>query len=426
MNILFLADNFPPERNAQASRVYERACYWVRWGHSVTVITCAPNFPEGKLFSGYRNRWYQVETISGIRVVRVKTFIAPNIGTVLRIADFLSFMIAAFIAGLFTPRPDLVVTTSPQFFAAVGGCGLAILRRLPFVLEVSDLWPDSIVAVGAMKRNLVLRWLEKLELYLYHRAVRIVVLTPAFRDNLVGRGVPSVKIDVVINGVDLQRYQPMAKESSLLEDWGLGHPSLVVGYLGTHGMAHSLENVLSAAELVRDSDITFLFVGAGAARSRLVEEADKRGLHNVRFIPSQPKEMMPALWSVCDVALVHLRNTPLFRTVIPSKIFEAMAMGLPILLMAPEGIASSIVGCEGAGMCLAPEDPEALAEAVVLLNNDRGLLHNLADRSAAAAPRYSREIQARAMLASFDAAMRVRPGVGPHSGLVSTPGSINQ
>lgn len=411
MNILFLADNFPPERNAQASRVFERACYWAKWGHSVTVLTCAPNFPEGRLFPGYKNRWFQVQEISGIRVIRVKTFIAPNAGTILRITDYLSFMVTGFVAGLLAPRPDVVATTSPQFFAAVAGCFVSLLRRLPFVLEISDLWPDSIVAVGAMKRNVALRWLEKVEFFLYRHSARIVVLTPAFRDNLVRRGVPSAKIDVVINGVDLDRYRPQAKDPLLFEDWGLGNPSLVVGYLGTHGMAHALDNVLGAAALLKNSGIVFLFVGTGATRSHLVQESEKRGLHNVRFIPSQPKESMPSLWSVCDIALVHLRNTPLFRTVIPSKLFEAMAMGLPIVLTAPEGIASEIVTRERAGICVPAEDPSALAVAVQSLNNDRSLLCELAAHSAAAAPRYSREKQAREMLASLQVAMGREPEI---------------
>jgi glycosyltransferase involved in cell wall biosynthesis len=409
MNILFIADNFPPERNAQASRVYERACYWVRWGHQLTVLTCFPNFPEGKLFPGYRNSMRKVEEISGIRVVRVKTFIAPNVGTVLRILDYLSFMISSFLAGLFVPRPDVVVTTSPQFFAAIAGCALAAVRGLPFVLEISDLWPDSIVAVGAMKRNLPLRWLEKLELLLYRRAARIVVLTPAFRDNLVRRGVPTDKIDVVINGVDLERYRPKPKDPAMIEEWGLGNSRFVVGYIGTHGMAHALENVLAAAALVKDPDITFMFVGTGAMRTRLVEEAERSNLRNVRFVPAQAKETMPTMWAICDVALVHLSNTPLFRTVIPSKLFEAMAMGLPILLTAPEGQASSIVDSEGAGLCVPAEDPQALADAVQLLSENRSLLRQLADRSTAAAPRYSRERQARDMLSSLEAAI----GAGP-------------
>ena len=404
MNILFLADNFPPERNAQASRVFERACYWVRWGHKVTVLTCAPNFPEGKLYPGYKNRWRHASELSGIRVVRVKTFIAPNAGRVLRILDFLSFMLSAFFAGLAQPRPDLVVATSPQFFAAVAACALAAVRRLPFVLELSDLWPDSIVAVGAMKKNFALRWLEKLELLLYRRATRLIALTPAFKDNLVSRGIPSQKIGVVLNGVDLSRFAPRPKDLDLARQWGLLQDGFVVGYIGTHGMAHALHNVLDAAQLCPPG-IRFLFVGAGAERDNLLAEAKRRALNNVIFVPPQPKDNMPAYWSLCDVALVHLKDTPLFATVIPSKIFEAMAMGLPILLACPEGEASRIIRQERAGMCVPPEHPPALAHAVQLLRENPNLLKHLADGSKAAAPRYTRERQARETLAALDAAL---------------------
>ena len=217
MNILFFADNFPPERNAQASRVYERACYWTRWGHTVTVITCAPNFPEGKVFPGYSNSWHRVEWISGIRVVRVKTYIAPNQGRLRRILDFLSYMAMSFIAGLFEAAPELVVATSPQFFGAFGACVLALLRRKPFVLELSDLWPESIVAVGAMKPNIGLRLLVFAELWMYRRAARIVALTNAFKSNLVRRGVDAGKIDVVINGVELSRYLPTPRDGRLAQ-----------------------------------------------------------------------------------------------------------------------------------------------------------------------------------------------------------------
>src|SRR5581483_11983980 len=208
MKILFLADNFPPERNAQASRVYERAKYWVKWGNEVTVITCAPNFPEGKIYPGYRNRWYQVEEISGIRVVRVKTFIAANAGTVLRILDFLSYMIMASIAALLEGRPAVLAATSPQFFCAVAGCFVSAVRRISFVFELSDLWPESIVAVGAMKRSLAVRALEKMELFMYRRAAAVVALTSAFKENLVHRGISPRKVAVVLNGVDLEQYEP--------------------------------------------------------------------------------------------------------------------------------------------------------------------------------------------------------------------------
>jgi glycosyltransferase involved in cell wall biosynthesis len=399
MNILFLADNFSPERNAQASRVYERACYWIRWGHQVTVITCAPNFPEGKLFPGYRNRWWQVETIDGIRVVRVKTFIAPNAGAVLRILDFLSFMVTAFFAGLFERRPDVVAATSPQFFAAVAGCVLALLRRRPFVLEVSDLWPDSIVATGAMRRNLGLRMLERLEMLLYRRAGRIVALTSSFKRNMANRGVDETKIQVVINGVDLNRYAPRSRDAEFAAGCSLPPDELIIGYIGTHGMAHALTNVLDAAELTRNQGVRFLFVGAGAERNQLVAEAGRRGLSNVTFVAAQPKERMPSVWSVCDVALVHLKNSPLFETVIPSKIFEAMGVGKPILLASPDGEASRIVRSENIGLCVPAQQPNDLAAAALWLRENPELLRRFSARSLAAAPAYSRERQARDMLA---------------------------
>lgn len=407
MTILFLADNFPPERNAQASRVYERACYWVRWGHRVTVITCAPNFPEGKVFPGYKNRWHQVEEMSGMRVVRVKTYIAPNAGKYRRIVDFLSYMVSAFVAGLFEKRPDLVVATSPQFFGALGGCALAAVRRVPFVLELSDLWPESVVAVGAMKRSFALRWLERIELWMYRRAVRIVVLTRAFKANLARRGIDEAKIGVVINGVDLGRYTPREKDTELARRLGLRDEHFVVGYIGTHGMAHALDNVLRAAALDGESGIRFLFVGAGAERKRLVAEAGRMGLRNVVFVPSQPKETVAAYWSLCDVALVHLKDTPLFATVIPSKIFEAMAMGLPILLAAPRGEASEVLAESSAGVWVAPERPQELLDAVQLLRSNPALYRRLACQSRAAALNYSRERQAREMLAILEEAFGV-------------------
>ena len=401
MRILFLADNFPPERNAQASRVYERACYWVRWGHEVTVVTCAPNFPEGKLFEGYENRWHAVEEMNGIRVVRVKTFIAANAGAGLRTLDFLSYMVTGFWAGSREPRPELVVATSPQFFAAIAGWGLGLVRGVPFVMELSDLWPDSIIAVGAMKKNFALTLLEKLELFLYRQSARVVALTGSFKANLVRRGIDEWKVDVVINGVDLERYAPRVRNDAVGREWGIEPGDFVVGYIGTHGMAHALENVLRAAELMRGKPVKFLFVGAGAERDRLVTLRDSLQLQNVVFVPAQGKDKIQDYWSLCDVALVHLKDTPTFETVIPSKIFEAMAMKLPILLASPRGEASRIVEGDGVGVWVAPENPGELAGAVGRMMGDRAETERFAERAVEAAPRYSREKQARDMLRSL-------------------------
>ncbi len=408
MRILFLSDNFPPESNAPASRLYEHARCWVRDGHEVTVITCAPNFPEGKVYEGYRNRWRSVEVVSGIRVVRVKTYITANEGFLKRTLDYMSFMVMGFLAGLFERRPDLVVATSPQLFCAVGGWALATVRRLPFVFELRDLWPASIMAVGAMRKNRAIRLLEKIELFLYRRAVMVISVTRAFCKDLVARGIDPNKLEVVINGVDMEQFHPAPRDAELARKYSI-EGRLVVGYLGTHGMAHALDKVLDAAELLRHrSDIAFIFAGGGAEREKIERRVATVGMENVRLIPRQPKEMMPRLWSLCDLSLVPLRNTEVFSTVIPSKIFECMGMGVAILMSLPEGEATQIIRENDCGVCVAPEDPAALAGAIVALAEDRSALERLSRNSAAAAGRYSREAQARLMIEILERARSLR------------------
>ena len=398
MKVLFISENFPPETNAAATRVHERALYWVADGHRVTVITSAPNFPTGRLIGDYENRWHQVADVDGVRVIRVKTFMAPNRGRVARTLDFLSFMVSGFVAGLFEARPDVVVATSPQFFAAVAGWALSAVRRIPFVFELGDLWPESISAVGAVEVSLVLRGLEWMELFLFRRSAAVVALSPAFKENLTRRGIAPGKIAVVMNGVDLDRYGPRPIDQDLAAAWDL-EGRFVVGYVGTHGMAHALDNVLDAAEHLADNqDIRFLLVGAGAERDVLVAEAERRGIGNIVFAPAQAKERMAGVWSLCDVALVHLKDLPLFTGVIPSKLFEAMGMGLPILLAAPDGEAARIVRDHDCGLCVAAQDPAALAAAVRRLRGDEGLCRDLAARSLTAAPHHSRRRQAEEMM----------------------------
>jgi len=410
MRVLFITENFPPETNAAATRIFERALYWVKDGHDVTVITSAPNFPQGKLHDGWKNKWHQIKFHEGIRVVRVKTYIAANRGTTRRLLDFLSFMITAFIAGLFEKRPNVIAATSPQFFAAVCGWALGSVRRIPFVFELGDLWPASIIAVGAMRPSFYLRLMEKLELFLYRRSACVATLTHAFKKNLIERGIAASKISVVINGVDLWRYAPQSRDADLAQKWNLEN-KFVFGYIGTHGMAHGLSNVLDAAELLKDrDDIRFLLAGDGAERTSLIARAKKTHLKNVVFMPPQPKEMMPKVWSLCDVALVHLKNSSAFAEVLPSKMFEAMGMGLPVLMALPEGEATEILELNGAGISILPENPKALADAAQKLCDDKALLKKLKVHSLAAAPLHSREKQAQQMIDVLIAAAEGRGG----------------
>ena len=405
MKILFFSENFPPETNAAATRVYERALYWVRAGHDVTVITSAPNFPLGIVFTGYENHWYFNEKMYGINVVRVKTYISPNQGVFRRGVDFLSFGIMSSIFGLFQVRPDVVAATSPQFLTAVSGWFVAFIRRIPFVFELGDLWPTSIVAVGVIKKGFLINLFERIELFLYRNSTRVASLTYAFKKNLVDRGVDSNKIDVVRNGVDVSRYQPMKQCIKLASKYNIKN-NFVVGYIGTHGMAHGLSNVLKVAEKLKyDKNIIFLFVGAGADRENLIKLSSDRNLPNTLFLPMQPKEEMRSIWSLCDIALVHLKNNPAFSEVIPSKIFEAMSMGLPILLNMPGGEARDIIEKECVGIWVPPENPEALSKSIKILIEDKKLHKTISQNCIAAAPKYSRSHQAQKMIDVFDKAI---------------------
>lgn len=401
MRILFLSDNFPPEGNAPATRLYEHAIRWVRAGHEVTVITCAPNFPEGRIFAGYRNQWRRVEWIDGIRVVRVKTYITANEGLLKRTLDYLSFMAMGFVMGLLERRPDVVVATSPQFFAAIGGWVLSIAKWRPFVFELRDLWPESIVAVGAMKKNLMIRMLERVELFLYKRAAAIVTVTESFRTDLASRGIDPAKIHVVINGVDLDRYKPRSRDAAMAREFDL-EDKFVAGYVGTHGMAHALPKVLEAAEHLKErGDIAFIFAGSGAERGLVERIVSERHLDNVRLIPRQPKERMPELWSLCDLTIVPLLDSTTFAKVIPSKIFESMGMGVPILISLPEGEATGIVRRTGAGVCVPPEDSVAMADAIRALADDPDQMTLLRTTAFQVAPQFSRDALAERMARIF-------------------------
>lgn len=371
MHILFLTDNFPPEGNAPATRTYEHTREWVKKGHKVTVITCVPNFPEGKVFEGYKNKWLSKERIESIDVWRVKTYITANEGFLKRTLDFVSFMLSGFLFGLFSKNVDVVVGTSPQFFTVISAWALAKFKRVPFVFELRDIWPASITAVGAMKKSKVIILLEKIEMFLYRQADSIISVTHSFKKELIERGVDGNKIDVVLNGVDLSKYKPVSEKApEFAKQFGL-EGKFVAGYIGTHGLAHALDKIVDAAALLEiDDDIRVVFAGGGADRPRIEQLVKERGSKNIVMFPRQPKEKMPKLWSLCDVSIVHLKDAQLFETVIPSKIFESMGMGIPIVISAPKGEATGIIEDSQSGLIIPPESPLKLADAIKALKND--------------------------------------------------------
>lgn len=365
MRILFITHYFYPEGNAPATRIHELTRRWADEGHDVTVLTAAPNVPSGVVYEGYKNRWRHEELIDGVRVIRVWTYLAANAGTKRRIASYISFMLTAFLAGLGIKRPDVVVATSPQFFCGWAGRLVSAVRRLPFVLEIRDIWPESIVAVGAMDRSRVIRLLERLEHKLYAGADHIVTVGPPYRDKLHARGVDESAISVIPNGVDLAKYNSETAAGEFRRQYGL-EGRFVCAYVGTIGMASGLDVAIRAGKLLRDEgrdDICIVLVGDGAERARLEAEVSQAGLRNVVLTGRLPKEQVPAALAGVDVCLVHLLKTDLFEAVIPSKIFEAAAMRRPIVL-GVGGYVADLVSSFGAGICIEPENEAELVSAL--------------------------------------------------------------
>lgn len=408
MHILFLTDNFPPEVNAPASRTFEHCRAWVNAGHRVTVITGAPNFPKGKVFKGYRNRPWQQETLSGIRVLRVWTYIAANQGFARRTLDYLSYMVTGFLAGLFVRRVDVVVGTSPQFFTVCAAYAVSRIKRAPWVFELRDLWPESIRAVGAMKTSKALDLVERVELRLYRKAAKVISVTQAFRDNLIGRGIDGDKIHVVTNGVDINRFSPSDKDAELVDKLGL-QDRFVAGYIGTHGMAHGLETLLEAAARLKtrpDGDrYRIMLLGDGARKGELVAQAQSMGLDNVIFADSVSKDEVVRYWSLLDVSIIHLRKMELFATVIPSKLFECMGMGIPVL-HGVAGESAAIVEQAGAGIVFEPDNAAALCDGLIKLAEDRTLYQQCRHQGRMAAKQYDRSVLALKMLALLQSLSR--------------------
>jgi len=372
MHILFLSHYFVPENNAPAARVHAMAREWTRRGHRVTVITGAPNVPTGVAFEGYRNRLYQQEWIDGIRTVRVWTYLAANRGRLRRGFNFLSYLVTAGVAGaLLRPRADVVIATSPQFFAGCAGVPVSRAHGAPFVLEIRDIWPASIVAVGALEDGRLVRALEKLERALYDAADHIVTVGAGYRQHLLDRGVPGAKIEVVTNGVDSALFVPQAPDEALRARLGL-NGKYVVTYAGTVGMAHGLTVVLRAGLRLREQgrdDIVFLVVGEGARRAELEHAVKDQGLDNVVFTGMVERAQLPVYLASSDACLVHMRDEALFSTVLPSKIFEDAAMEKPVLA-GLRGEGADIIVAADCGIVFAPDDDAALAAAAERLADD--------------------------------------------------------
>lgn len=375
MKILYVSQYFPPEMGAPAARASELSRHWANMGHDVTVLTGFPNHPTGVVPREYAAKFRRLvvrEEISAVNVVRTWLLPFPNRKAYERMLNYSSFCLSAASTGLLVSRPDVVIASSPQLLVGLSGLWLARCKRVPFVFEVRDLWPESLAAVGAGDGDSMLhRTLAKIAGFLYRNCDRVVVVTPAFEDHLIKYwDLPRNKISVIENGVETDLFTPVLK-TDLRKRWD-AEKKFVVSYIGTMGMAHGLETVITAAAKLRDTnpEILFLLVGEGAEKERIVALAKERSLNNLQFVDQQPREEIPAYIAASDACLVPLKKTDVFKTVIPTKMLEFMSCARPVIL-GVEGQARTILEEAGGGISIEPEDPQALADAICYLAANR-------------------------------------------------------
>ena len=362
---------------APSARASELAHHWSLAGHQVSVLTGFPNHPTGVVSEEWRPRLRRLvynEKAGDVDVFRTWLWPLPNRKAHERMRNYASFCVSSALRGMTLPRPDVVIGSSPQLLVALSAWWIAFSRQLPFVFEVRDLWPESLTAVGVGSEDSLLHHsLAAIAGFLYERADRIVVVTPAFKDHLIQRWrVPPEKIEIVENGVETDMFSPSPPEASAALRRELGADSkFLVCYVGTMGMAHGLDTLLdAAATLQREKpDVLFLLIGEGAEKQRIQSLAQSQSLANVRILDQQPRDKIPAFISASDACLVLLKKTDIFKTVIPTKMLEFMSCARPVIL-GVDGQARQIIDEAGAGLVIEPENAVALAQAIRRLEQD--------------------------------------------------------
>jgi len=361
MKILILSQWYPPE---PVTIPHEMACDLVKRGHQVLSITGFPNYPSGKIYPGYRQRLWQWEEMDGVRVLRLPLYPYHGRSGALRAMNFLSFaMSALLLSPLLCGSADILYVYHPPLTVGMPAWGISLLRGVPFVYDIKDMWPETLQATGMMRSKIVYSILDLFAKFIYTRAAAIVVPSPGFRRNLMAKGVAANKIYIIPNWADEKIYQPVPPDSALAKEYGLAGRFNVI-YAGNLGLAQALDTVVEAAQQLSDlPEIQFVFIGDGVDETRLRQRVIAHKVKNVRFLGRQPAERIPYFLALADVLLVHLKRDPLFEITIPSKTLAYMACGRPIL-MAVAGDAAEVIRNAGAGLVCAPQDPKALANTV--------------------------------------------------------------
>ncbi len=377
MRVMFLAQCYSPEEVSAAVLITELAIDLVRRGHRVTMVTGAPNYPYGRVFEGYKNQIYGIEMLNGVRVVRIWSYISPRRTFWRSILHYGTYSAAAFYGGLFSKKPDVIVSYSPPLPLGLSAWLLSRIWRIPWVLQLEDLYPDAAIAAGMLRNGTAIRFFSALERFLYRQATHISLISETFRQNLHNKGVPPHKITLIPVWADPGVVQSLPKENRFRERHGLKN-KFVVMYAGNIGLTSSLEDVIATADLLNhDPAIIFVILGEGVKKSKLQGMAKSKGLENVLFLPYQPREDFPEILAAADMSLVTL-NQNSFLSSLPSKTFNIMASARPILALTPaESEIAQLVEEGRCGINIPPNHPNLLAEKIFQLKTQGSRLEEM-------------------------------------------------
>jgi len=381
MKILLLNQSFVSPDEPGHTRHFEMAQYLRGCGHELVIIGSDSNYQTG-LRTAERKGLYVEQVIDGVRVLRAYSAQTLHRSYFWRFISFFSFMFSSVWAALQVKDADLIMGTTPPIFQAVSAWFVAFVRRKPFLLEVRDLWPEFAIGMGVIKNPVLITIAHSLEKFLYARATHILVNSPAYRDYILGKGVPEKKITFIPYGTDINMFNPNTDGSSIRENLGLKDKFLVL-YAGAMGQAHDLYTVLRAAERVNDeAHIHFVFFGDGKERANLEAEAQRLGLKHVLFAGTYPKKQMPSVIASSDVCLAILQNIPMFRTTYPNKVFDYMAAARPTVLVI-DGVIREVIESSDGGVFVKPGNDELLAKTILELSKDPGRVKQMGENARA-------------------------------------------
>jgi glycosyltransferase involved in cell wall biosynthesis len=368
MKILLINQAFVSPDEPGHTRHFEMAKFLQARGHELVIVASDLNYQTGQRTVA-RKGMFAEQVIDGVRVLRSYMYPALHRSYVWRVISFFSFMFSSVWTALQVREVDLVMGTTPPIFQAVSAWFVAWMRRKPFLLEVRDLWPEFGVGMGVLKNPAVIALARGLEGFLYARATQILVNSPAYKEYMIGKGVPENKITYIAYGTDVDMFNPHVDGSSIRVELGL-QDKFVVLYAGALGQANDIDTLLRAGQrLTGENQIRLVLFGDGKERPRLKLEAERMKLANVIFAGVRPKKDMPRVVASVDVCLAILQDIPMFRTTYPNKVFDYMAAGRATVLVI-DGVSREMIESSNGGVFVQPGDDEMLSKTILELSKD--------------------------------------------------------